>query len=174
MTDRPQNGEYSDFYKDYVARVPEGSVVDILASELSKWEQFLAEIADEQAEVRTQDGKWSIKEILGHLCDAERIFGYRALRISRGDPAPLAGFEQDDYVREGNAHARSVKDLFAEFRYLRMANIAMFRAIPKDSWVRMGTASNVPVSVRALAYITAGHEIRHLELLRARLTEADG
>ena len=172
MTSRPGSGEYADFYKDYIAHVPEGSVVEILASELIKWEQFLAEISEAQAEARTRDGKWSVKEILGHLCDAERVFGYRALRISRGDPAPLAGFEQDDYVREGHANERSVKDLFAEFRHLRMANIAMFRALPKDAWVRTGTASNASVSVRALAYITAGHEIRHLELLRKRLEEA--
>jgi hypothetical protein len=120
----------------------------------------------EGADFRPAPGEWSIKEVVGHINDTERVFAYRALRISRADSTPLAGFEQDAYVRESNFGLRTLYDLLEEFALLRRANLLAFTKLTPDMLVRMGTASNNPVSVRALLYMIAGHVEHHLESLR--------
>lgn len=169
---KPESWEYSDYYSDYVAHVPEGEVTELLGAEIEQWERLLGGVSEEQAESRPREDQWSIKEILGHLADAERVFGYRALCIARGDKTALPSFEQDEYVRESGANRRGLKSLLDEFVNLRRANIAMFYGLSPLSWKRTGTVSDGLMSVRALAYIIAGHEMRHLKLLRARLEAA--
>ena len=168
MTTRPAANEYASFYSDYVNRVPEGDVCDILETQLSDYLALFSSITDERAQTQRNPGEWTLKDILGHLCDGERIFSYRALRISRGDTTPLAGFEQDDFVRTANFNQRKVTDLLAEFEHLRRANIALFRSISDAASQNIGTASDNRVSARALIYVIAGHAGRHLELIRQR------
>ena len=166
MLIRPERNEYGDWYVDYVARVPEGNVLDVLERQSKEMLAFLKTLSEEQAAQPPAPGKWSVKQVIGHLCDGERVFTYRALRFSRGDQTPLPGFEQDDYVRESHANERKLADLAAEYEALRGATIAFFRSLSPEAALRVGTASGATTSVRALAYITAGHEQRHLELMR--------
>jgi uncharacterized damage-inducible protein DinB len=166
MLTRPERNEYSDWYADYVARVPDGNVIEVLEVQSRELQAFLKTLSEEQAEKVPAPGKWSIKQVVGHLCDGERVLAYRAMRIARGDQTPLPGYEQDDYVREGNANERKLADLAAEHEAVRRATIALFKSMPEQAWLRRGTANNAELSVRALAYITAGHEHRHLELMK--------
>ena len=166
MLTRPERNEYGDWHVDYVARVPEGNVIDVLEKQSAEMQGFLRTLSEAQAEKSPAPGKWSVKQVIGHLCDAERVLAYRALRFSRGDQTPLPGYDQDDYVREGHANERPLADLAAELELVRRATIALFKSMTPDAWLRRGTANNAEVSVRALAYITAGHENRHLELMR--------
>lgn len=172
MLTRPERNEYSDWYADYVARVPDGNVIHVLEKQSFEMQAFLKRLSEEQAEKAPAPGKWSVKQVIGHLCDAERVFAYRALRFSRGDQTPLPGFEQDDYVRESGANERKLADLAAEYEALRRATIAFFKSVSPEAALRRGNASGAQVSVRALAYITAGHESRHLELMKKQLSVA--
>lgn len=165
---RPGADEYAPFYANYVAGVPDGDVVDTLQGQGRDLAALLSGIAEDRAEHRYAPGKWSIKEVVGHVIDAERIFAYRALRIARNDQTPLAGFEQNDYVMNANFGAAVLADLAGELELVRRSNLAMFRQFGPEAWQRRGTASENPVTVRALAFIIAGHELHHVGLLRKR------
>jgi len=169
MLSRPDTTEYADFYKNYIARVPDGAVLDFLAQQPDEYRRLLAAISDGEATAPTAPGKWSIKQVLGHLCDTERVISYRALRFSRGDQTELPGFEQDDYVREAGSNSRGVEDLLAEFESVRQATIALFSSLPPGADTRAGVANSSPLSVRALAYIAAGHVQHHYDLLKGHL-----
>lgn len=164
--ERPAETEYAPFYAGYVERVPDGAVFEMLAGQPDALRSLLGALSAEQADFRPGPAEWSIKEVVGHINDTERVFAYRALRISRADETPLAGFEQDDYVREANFSERTLPDLIEEFELLRRANLLAFKGLTDDVTRRMGTASGFPVSVRALLYIMAGHVEHHLESLR--------
>jgi uncharacterized protein (TIGR03083 family) len=168
MLSRPDTTEYAEFYANYIALVPEGPILDFLAHQAGAYRQLLAGVSDAEAAAPTAPGKWSLKQILGHICDAERVMGYRALRFARGDQTELPGFEQDDYVREANSNARSAQDLLAEFENIRKATIALFGSLPPGADTRGGIANGNRMTVRALAYIAAGHAQHHYELLKAR------
>ena len=129
---------------------------------------LLSSLTEEQGDFRYAPDKWSIKEVLGHLIDCERVFTYRALRFARHDETPLASIEQDDYVRNSGCAERRLADLIEEFVSVRRATIWLFRSLSPDAWARRGTASGNPVSVRALAYIAAGHELHHRRILQER------
>jgi len=169
---RPQTGDYAVYYTKYIALVPGGDFLEILESQLRDTEQLLSPLTDEQGDFRYASHKWSIKEILGHLSDAERIFSYRMLRIAREDKAPLAGFEQDDYVRTGKFGARKLSDLLVEFASIRHATIALVRSLDTAAWHRRGVASQNEVTALALAFIIAGHERHHWLILRDRYIPA--
>ena len=166
MLTRPDRSEYADFYADYIAGVPEGNVLDYLAKQPGDYRQLLVGISDDSASAEPAPGKWSVKQVLGHVCDAERVMSYRAMRFSRGDTTELPGFEQDDYVREADSNARSLDDLLDEFESVRKATLALFRSLPAGAESRRGTANKNPVTVRALAYIAAGHANHHYERLK--------
>ncbi len=168
MRTRPLATEYAPFYARYIDLVPEGDVLDILSRQRDDALALLAKIPGDAGDVRYAPGKWSIKEVLGHIIDSERIFAYRALRFARADTTPLAGFEQDDYVRAGNFKARSLADLTEEFGFVRQATLVMLRHFGPETWDRRGTANNAAVTVRALAYIMAGHAGHHIGILRER------
>ncbi len=167
MLTRPDRSEYADFYANYIARVPEGPLLDFLAHQPDEYRQLLADMSEADAVAPIEAGKWSIKQILGHICDAERVMGYRALRFSRGDQTELEGFEENDYVREANSNNRSLDDLLAEFESVRKSTISLFGSLPPGAETRGGVANGNRVTVRALAYIAGGHAKHHYDRLKA-------
>ena len=163
---RPDKTEFAPYYGRYIDKVPDGPIVDVLASGMNETLALLRSIPEARADHRYAPGKWSIKEVVGHVIDGERVFAYRALRFARRDETPLASFEQDDYVAAGNFGARTLSDLADELETVRRATIHLFRHFDETQISRRGTAADNPVSVRALAYIIAGHEAHHRGVLR--------
>jgi DinB family protein len=171
-TTRPGVGEYAPSFADYVARIADDEdIVAVLAGQLDQVLARLEGIAESRGDHRYAPNKWSIKEMAGHLCDTERVFAYRALRIGRGDTTPLPSFDDQAYVAELRAGDRTLADLAAEWGDVRRATIALFRNLPAVAWDRRGTAGDHPISVRALAYIIVGHVRHHLQVLEERYTE---
>lgn len=168
---RPQPSEYSPSHENYIRRVPEGDIVDLLEKQIEETLAFVRPLAEREATSRRKPGEWNIKEIIGHLSEGERIISCRALRFARADYQPLPGWDQDDYMRESNFNERTVKDLAEELEHLRRANIALFRSFSAEAMARRGKADDKEVTVRALLYILAGHERHHLEQMRQRLPE---
>jgi uncharacterized damage-inducible protein DinB len=162
---RPESTEYAEFYAGYVSKVPGTDAVSVLESQRLQMVQLFAARSERDGSFRYAPGKWTVKEVLGHITDTERIFTYRALRIARGDQTPLASFEQDDYVKNGGCNERTLASLAEEFVLVRAASIALFRSFPEAAWTRRGVASQKEVTVRALAFITAGHQIHHRLIL---------
>jgi hypothetical protein len=138
MLNRPDRTEYADFYADYVCRVPEGSVEEFLLKQWDELVAFMQGVSEDQASVRLAPGKWSVKEVLGHLCDTERVMSYRMLRFARGDRKELQGFEQDDYVDAGQFNTRVRHDLMVEFKNIRGATIALVGSISPEAESRAG------------------------------------
>lgn len=165
---RPEANEYAPFYAGYIALVPGDDAVAALEAQRLHMMQMLSARSEREGNFRYAAGKWSVKEVIGHLADAERVFTYRAMRIARGDQTPLAGFEQDGYVKNGGFGDRPLADLAEEFAAIRGASIALFRSLNDAAWMRRGTASDKEVSVRALAFMTAGHELHHQRILDER------
>lgn len=168
MRAKPAADEYAPYYGKYVTLINDDDIVTALAAQLDATIGCLRGLSEAQGDQAYEPGKWTIKELLGHIIDTERIFAYRALRIARGDQTPLPGFEQDDYIAHANFNHATLADLATEFELVRQANLAMFKQFSDEAWLRRGTASDNPVSVRALAYIIAGHEVHHLNILRSR------
>jgi hypothetical protein len=171
MFTRPEPKEYAEYYGQYISKVPDCPLLDFLSRQLGEYRELFSGVTDDAASLRPEPNKWSAKEVLGHVSDAERIMSYRALRFARGDARELAGFEQDDYVREANSNRRPLPQLISELESVRRASIALLGSLPEEATVRSGVASKNPVSVRALAYIIAGHAEHHLVQLRARSRE---
>ncbi|PYP89276.1 MAG: DinB family protein [Blastocatellia bacterium AA13] len=165
---RPSSNEYAPYYDKYVTRVGAGDIVAILHEQLEITLELLRSIPESKADFRYAEGKWSIKEIVGHITDAERVFSHRAFRFGRGDKTPLPTFDHDSYVVEGKFELLSLSELANEFEEVRRATISLLSHFSAETWNRIGTASDAEVSVRALAYITAGHELHHVDILRER------
>jgi len=169
MLSRPEANEYAEHYADYVARASRHeNVLKLLLSQEADLKEFMKQLTEEQASESPEPGKWSVKEVMGHLCDTERILCYRALRFARGDEKELQGFEQDDYVAAGDFNARTRYDLSTEFKMVRGSTYWLFSNLSPEALMLSGVASGNRVTVRALAYIIAGHVQRHLELMKAR------
>lgn len=164
----PEPSEYAAYYRKYVSLVPHGDIVSILSDQLDRMNTMLFPMDDDEASVPYAPGKWTTKQVLGHITDAERVFSYRALRIARGDKTPLASFEQDDYVANGHFDSLSLTELLQEYAAVRRATMLLFRHLPAEASTRRGTASNNEVTVRALAYIIAGHDEHHYRILCER------
>lgn len=165
---RPQADEAAPFYHGYIARVTDDDIGAQLQQQMYELEQLFENVTDSAALARYAEGKWSIKEVVGHLIDTERIFGYRLLRVARGDATPLAGFDENVYVPEGRFDERPLPALLAELRAVRASTIALVEGVPEESWARRGSANGSPISARALAYIIVGHAAHHLGTLRER------
>lgn len=165
---RPEKNEYDAYYEKYVSLVEETDIVSALENQADELQNLLEEITEEKSSYAYAEGKWTIKELVGHLIDGERIFAYRALRIGRADLTPLEGFEQDGYIENANFNERTLADLTEELLLVRRANNLFFRNLSDAAWVRVGTASDSPVSVRALAYIMVGHIRHHANILREK------
>jgi uncharacterized damage-inducible protein DinB len=165
---RPGESEHAAYYRTYVSKVPDGDVVALLGRQVEETLALVARLDEEGARYRYAPGKWSIKDVLCHLTDSERVFCYRALRFARGDVTPLPGFEQDDWARETGAEARPLGDLVDEFRAVRRATLAFARSLTPATAARKGTAAGAEVTVRALIWIIAGHERHHATILREK------
>ncbi len=165
---RPEPDEIPSPYVGYIKRVPELDPVMVCAEQIEETTTLLRGLSETQAMYRYERGKWSIKEVVGHLADVERIMAYRALRIARGDATPLPSFDENAYVPVANFDDRSLADLVGELRTARAATLALLRTFDSDAWRRRGTASGKPVSVRALGFMIPGHERHHVEILRTR------
>ena len=166
MIPPPKPDEYAEYFGRYIQRVPPGSdIFALFAAQPGELRTLLQNVSDDQANVRPKPGEWSIKEVIGHLDDVERIFAYRLIWIARGDTTPLPGFEQDHFVRGTDFNRRSLSDLIEEFSYQRQANILCFKPLTEAEMGRRGTASGNPFSPRALLYVLVGHVMHHIELL---------
>lgn len=165
---RPEPGEYAPYYERYISLV-HGS--DILTSLEEQRKQMLLQLCgrdEADGDFRYAPDKWSAKQLLGHVCDTERIFAYRALRISRGDRTPIEGFEQDDYVRNGPFGRASLEEIVEDYIAVRQATLTVLRNLDEAAWERRGIANQNEVSLRALAYIIAGHELHHRSILEEK------
>jgi len=168
---RPQPGEYAPFYEGYISLVPANNVLAALAALEDQRRQMLLLLSgrtEADGEMRYAPGKWSLKEVLGHITDGERILSYRALRISRGDATPIEGYEQDDYVRNSPFRQRPLSDVIEDYIAVRRATVSLFRNLDEAAWTRRGVANKNEVTVRALAYIIAGHELHHRRIIEEK------
>jgi hypothetical protein len=165
---RPESHEHASYYERYTSLVPEGDIISILTRQLDETLQLLRGIDEARAGYRYAPDKWSIKQLLGHVIDTERIFSYRALRFARNDKSPVVGFDQDDFVRGGNFDDRNFKGLIDEFENVRRSTIHLFQPLSDEAWMRRGIANDDEVSVRALAFIIAGHLTHHNQILKSR------
>ena len=168
LSTRPDPTEYALYAEDYVSRVPEGNVLDVLESQIEETAALVRGLAPGMEDKRYAPEKWSIREIIGHLSDAERVFSQRAFRFSRCDPTPLPGFDENAYVKEAPFSHVPIQDLLAELVHLRRATLYLYRSLDEKALMRRGIANGVETSVRALAFVIAGHEHHHLEVLRGR------
>ncbi len=169
---RPKAGDYAAYYEKYLALVPEENIVETLEKNLGESLAVLREIPDSRGQERHAPYTWSVNEVVGHIVDGERIFGYRALRFGRVDTTPLPGFEQDPYVAAGEFDRRRLSDLTREFELARRSNIELFQGFPDAAWARRGEASGNAITVRAVAYILVGHARHHMGILRKRIEGA--
>jgi hypothetical protein len=172
MLTPPTPEEYAPFYAGYIQRMQDKNVLEVLPQQIDDIRNTLGKLSGKQALFRDAPKEWSIKEVVGHLNDGERVFSYRLLRISRNDPTPLAGFEQDDFVREAGFDNYVFSDLIDEFESLRRANILTIKNMPYEATLYCGTASGVAVSARALIYIMTGHVEHHMSSLREKYLPA--
>lgn len=167
-TMKPEVGEFLPYYGRYIDLVEPGDVISALTRQMSETQALLQSLPASVGKYRYAPDKWSVNQMIGHVIDAERIFTARALRFSRADPTPLPSFEQDDYVRNATFDEFPLAELAAELESVRSSTVLFFSHLSEDAWMRRGTASGAEVTVRALAYIIAGHELHHREILQAR------
>jgi hypothetical protein len=165
---RPKPDEFLPYYGTYINRVPDGDIVDTLSRQITETIAFFKSIPESKVDYQYAPGKWTIRQIMGHLSDGERVFQYRAFRFSRADATPVPGFEENDYVANAPFARVSMEKLIAEFEYLRRASIYMFSNLDAEAMGRVGVANGNPVSVRAIAFIMAGHELHHIQIVKDR------
>ena len=165
---RPLESEYAPDYLGYINQVSENDILPVLRSQMDELDVLLDRVAPEKETYRYAEGKWSIREIVGHLIDGERVFGYRTFCIARGEKQNLPGFDQDDYMLTAPYDHIDLENLLSELRLIRLGNIAMFRTFDEEAWSRVGTANGNEITTRALAFIMAGHLRHHMNVLRER------
>ena len=165
---RPETNEFAQYYNTYISLVEDDNVIPALKAQSAELRAAFSAIPEEKGTFAYADGKWTIKEVLSHLIDGERMFAYRILRISRGDETPIEGFEQDGYIENSNANNRPFAELLEEFDLQRRSNLLLLNNLSDEASRRMGTASGLPVSARALTYIMAGHIRHHIDILNQR------
>ena len=165
---RPEAGEYNPYYARYVGLVPDGDILDTLHQQGGETVELLRGIGEEKSTHAYAPGKWTIREVVGHVLDTERVFAYRALAFARGDRNALPGFDEKVWASGSNANDRSLDDHLDDFIVVRAATLALFRGFGAPELARTGVASDNPVSVRALAWMIAGHELHHVTVLRER------
>src|SRR5436305_7813101 len=169
---RPASTEHLPYFAKYIDLVPEDDVLPALESQLGEMVTFLRSVPEAEAGVRHPPYTWSIKEVVGHLTDSERVFGYCALRFGRGDATPLPSFDENEYVKAAKFDRLPLAALVDEFEALRRSHVLLFRHLPAEAWTLSGKANSSPITVRALAYILVGHVRHHTAILRRRLSKA--
>lgn len=165
---RPEPGEYAPYHERYISLASGSDILRTLDAQRRQTMLILSGRDEADGDFRYAPDKWSAKEVLGHVCDTERIFAYRALRIARGDRTPIEGFEQDDYVRNSSFARRPLEELVEDYIAVRQATLTLLRSLDEAAWMRRGIANKNEVSVRALAYIIAGHEAHHRRILEEK------
>jgi hypothetical protein len=165
---RPLADEYAPYFERYIALVPEADALPILGTQTGILEGVSSALPASKEHFRYAEGKWTIREVFGHMIDAERVFGYRSFCISRGESAPLPAFDEDAYVARSGYDGRGVAELVREFTLVRQSNLAFLSALTPEQWIRTGTASGKTISVRALPFIMAGHVRHHLRIFHER------
>ncbi|MGE8203061.1 DinB family protein [Heyndrickxia sp. NPDC080065] len=168
MQNRPESGEYFPYYSTYINLVPDEDILQILNDQMNKTITLLEDISDTQAHFKYAPGKWSVKEVLGHIADTERIMGYRLLCISRGETISLPGYDDKAYVERAKFERQSIQALLENLKIVRQSTIHLLKSLDEDAWLQRGTANDSEVTVRALAYIIAGHELHHLQIIKER------
>jgi hypothetical protein len=168
----PEPNEYAPYYSKYISLVKSDDLLATLTSQARDTCALLGTVSEDKANSRYEPGKWSVKEVLGHITDTERVFSYRALRIGRNDQCPIEGYEQDDYVRYGHFDRCPLSELLEEFQTVRHATLLLLKKFDTEAWLRRGTANQNEVSVRALGYIIAGHELHHRAILKDKYLSA--
>lgn len=169
---RPAAGEFLPYYGTYIDRVPDGDIVETLDRQIGDTLSLIRSIPEANGDKRYAADKWSIREVVGHVIDAERIFTYRALRFGRADTTPVPGFDENAYVANAPFSKVSLANLADEFEHVRRAAVHFFGNLDGDAFARRGSANGAEISVRALAFIMAGHESHHMNVLRTRYLRA--
>ena len=165
---RPEHGDYAPYYETYIKLIEGDDILKILNDQSKKTQDVLNSFSEHKGNFRYADGKWTVKEVVGHLLDTERVFAYRALCIARGEKKSLPGFEQDDYVNEGNFNRRELFEMNYEFRLLRESNLLLFRSFTPEMLKKRGFANETSVTVLAILYMIAGHEKHHMKILKEK------
>jgi hypothetical protein len=165
MNHRPASTEYAPYYEKYVSLVPEGDLLQLMSQQIKETTDLLRNITDAQGEYRYAPGKWSLKEVIGHMSDTERVMSYRLLRFARGDQTPLMGFDEKTYVNGAAFELHSVQDLLEELAAVRQATLYLLHGLTDEAWERAGKANDNDVTVRGLAFIIAGHELHHRKII---------
>jgi hypothetical protein len=165
---RPEPGEYAPYYDRYISLIPGTDILGTLDAQRRQTMVLLCGRDESEGDIRYAPDKWSAKELLGHVCDTERIFAYRALRIARGDRTPMEGFEHDDYVKRGPFASAPLAEIIEDYIAVRRATLTLLRNLDEAAWTRRGVANKNEVSVRALAYVTAGQELHHRRILEEK------
>jgi len=168
MWTKPRNEEFPAYFGKYIDLVSEGYLEETLSIQLDNTMVLLSDISETQSNYRYAFGKWTLKEVIGHIIDTERIMSYRLLHIARGDKTPLAGYDDEQYVKEASFHSSSVPDLLEDFTAVRRSTITLLRGLSGEVWSRKGIANNNEISVSALAYIIAGHELHHMKIIKEK------
>jgi uncharacterized damage-inducible protein DinB len=168
MEKMPSAYEYADYYESYVKLVPAGNMADILERQMKETVRMLSSLSETQSEYRYATGKWSIKEVIGHITDTERIMSYRLLCIARGETISLPGYDENKYVKEADFDKQTLKELLDHFACVRQATIHLLKSLSDDALLRKGTANNSEVTARALLTIIAGHELHHRNIIKER------
>ena len=167
-TIRPEEHEFAPFYAGYVALVPEGDILAVLAAQVEEVRALAAAVSPERETYCYAPGKWSIREVIGHVTDGERVFGHRAFCVARGEQQSLPGFDEQAYMQESNFNQQPLASLVDDYSALRRVNLSFLSGLPDEAWRRRGTANGNPVTVLALAYMLGGHARHHLGVLRDR------
>jgi len=165
---KPLKGDYPKYFEAYFKNINDENPIELMESQKFELLDLLSTLNESKANYSYEKGKWSIKEVLGHLIDSERVFCYRAVAIARGETQSLPGFEQDDYVNNGNFNARELSNLLDEYQKIREATIPLFKSFDETIYDRRGTANNNPLTVRAVMFLIPGHEKHHINILKDR------
>lgn len=161
-------GEFNPYYGNYIKKTDKLTLKKGIKQSGDTTISFLQSIPKDKLDYSYAEGKWTLKEVIQHIMDTERVFAYRALRIARKDQTPLPGFDQDNYIKPSEANKRTIEDLIHEFKAIKMATVTLFDSFSEDMLMALGTASNNPVSVRAIGFIIMGHEIHHCDVIKER------
>ena len=168
MQKRPGTNEYNPYYSTYIKLVPDGDIIHILEQQMKETNLLLKDISDSEGHFRYAPNKWSIKEVIGHIADTERIMAYRLLSIARGETAELPGYNDDMYVLRAAFDKQSMQNLLTNLTVVRQSTVHLLKSLDKDAWLQRGIANNSEVTVRALANIIAGHELHHRQIIKVR------
>ena len=165
---RPDKSEYPEYFEAYIKRVPGEAVLKKLQDSILDLQEILAEVPEEFQNFSYAPGKWTLKDVIGHVIDTERIMAYRALRFARNDKVELPGYDQDIYVPNANYNSRTLYEIAHEFGVVRESNLILFKSLTEDALMRKGRANNWDMSVRAIIYVVSGHELHHLNVLQTK------